>query len=154
LLISNDLSVRASMLMDERLTDRQRVRTGFTLVELLVVVSIIAVLASLLLPALSQAKVRSRSGQCQSNQRQWGLALRMYVDEFGAYPLQYVNEYGEPLRNGEPAFPVWQQLDRYCGRNQALTRAVCPEGWPEGSWIFGVTADPYHYIYNDLARYL
>jgi prepilin-type N-terminal cleavage/methylation domain-containing protein/prepilin-type processing-associated H-X9-DG protein len=54
---------------------------GFTLVELLVVLAIIAILASLLLPALSKAKESARGTACLSNLHQIGLALQIYVSE-------------------------------------------------------------------------
>jgi prepilin-type N-terminal cleavage/methylation domain-containing protein len=59
---------------------------GFTLVELLVVISVIAILAALLLPALAKAKASAQSAACKSNLRQLGLALTMYVQDNQKYP--------------------------------------------------------------------
>src|SRR5689334_21786689 len=76
---------------------RQRHQFGFTLVELLVVIGIIAVLISILLPALSGARKQAKLVTCQSNLRQVGQSMGIYIAEWKqTFPpaIQYWWDYG------------------------------------------------------------
>ncbi len=67
-------------------------RKGFTLIELLVVIAIIAILAAILFPVFAQARESARAVSCVSNQKQIGLSIKMYAQDFdekfpmGTYP--------------------------------------------------------------------
>ena len=60
-------------------------RRGFTLIELLVVIAIIALLMSILMPALTKAKKQAMGAMCQSNQHQFALLWKFYCDDHGGF---------------------------------------------------------------------
>ncbi|MCI0539968.1 MAG: DUF1559 domain-containing protein, partial [Verrucomicrobiales bacterium] len=62
-------------------------RCAFSLIELIVVIAIISLLAGLILAALAAGKAEAQLLGCRGNLRQIGLALAMYVGDFGAYPV-------------------------------------------------------------------
>jgi prepilin-type N-terminal cleavage/methylation domain-containing protein len=124
----------------------RRPNAAFTLVELLVVIALIAILAGLLLPALSRAQAKARGTQCLNNLRQWGLAFRQYADDHtdflprrgqGIQPLAQIDR-PEDWFNALPTYFNSQPYQQLFAANQKLKPGaksvfVCPVATDPGS---------------------
>ena len=94
--------------------------SGFTLVELVVVMAVITILAALLLPVLSGSTGLARSANCKSNLRQFGAAFAMYYGKHGGFMCPK----GSPGKNPPHRFPHWCKNLRQFTRDDEVFR--CP----------------------------
>ena len=113
-------------------------RSGFTLVELLVVIAVIALLAALLMPALEKARQKAWEISCAGNLRQWYLMCNLHANDYDGWlplkPYQGANSYYPNIRGRRDNKPIdfTRQMEPY-GMNFQL--AYCPEHFlPRDQW--------------------
>ena len=119
-------------------------RLGFTIIELLVVITIIAILAAMLLPVMGEARALARAATCTSNLKQLGVALALYQNVYGCYPAhQWKLGMGGSIR-----YRWFQQLHDMLKLGQDVQQ--CPE---VKLWVCGRNNSyGYNYKYVGSAR--
>jgi prepilin-type N-terminal cleavage/methylation domain-containing protein/prepilin-type processing-associated H-X9-DG protein len=143
--LRKELNELRSQLAREPENPPQKPQSGFTLLELLMVLAIIGLLASLLLAGLAAAKARGRTATCKNNLRQMGHALAMYESDFGFLPgagdaLIATNNFPWDF----PSTNSWTvRLRPYVGPHSDIFS--CPEYRPHLNWNQTLKSDSFGY---------
>jgi prepilin-type N-terminal cleavage/methylation domain-containing protein/prepilin-type processing-associated H-X9-DG protein len=141
--------------------------SGFTLVELLVVIGIIALLISILMPALSGARENANRIKCGANLHTMGIAMTMYVNQYNAYPGHAGVVAGTTAAIWPTRLRLFTNKDQgifHCPSQEAgfewtrepptgsaakATSADSKYGYEEGELVLAVNTVPSSYGYND-----
>ncbi len=138
-------------------------KCGFTIIEILVVIGIIAILAAILFPVFLAIKERGRQAACLSNLMQLGKGMSLYGDEWNGYfPTSRLENggYGNPSGNWAGVYDVHGKCDPTKGQIYRYVRNVgvylCPSDRgrnPARVWADGALPYPLSYTMNNITDY-
>ncbi len=137
--------------MKKRSVKNAKLVSGFTLVELLVVISIIAVLLAVMMPALNKAKEGARSVVCKSNQKQIVLAASLWSQDHDGYVVSgmwyvpakpYENDSSNEAALAVEAIQRGSSLEKYTGSDQSKKNSLysCPTAAKFGNSLFSLSS--------------
>ena len=133
---------------------RRQVRRVFTLIELLVVIAIIGILASMLLPALSRAKDVARESLCVSNEKQQGIAVQVYGNDYEEWIIKMRGNAGESYMGSTNArelnWFMWLPRLGYVNEapNSQKTIFTCPAAKKNYWWTSSADGQTYYGSYG------